>query len=148
LKAYADSSFIVALYLQQQSSPAAAAFMRQHDAALPFTPWHRLEVRNAIRLAVFHRAIDSHQGKTQLKQIETDLREETLIVHAPVDWVAVLREVEKLGAAHNESIGCRSGDLFHIAEAVAWKADHFLTFDERQKKMAKVAGLKVVMSDE
>jgi predicted nucleic acid-binding protein len=143
LKAYADSSFIVALYLQQQNSSAAAAFMQQHDAALPFTPWHRLEVRNAIRLAVFHRAIDSHQGKTQLKQIEADLRDETLIVHAPIDWVTVLREAEKLGAAHNESIGCRSGDLFHIAAAVEWGADHFLTFDERQKKMAKAVGLTV-----
>lgn len=117
--------------------------MRQHDTPLPFTPWHRLEVRNAIRLAVFHRAIDSHQSKMQLKQIESDLRDETLIAHAPIDWVTVLREAEKLGAAHNESIGCRSGDLFHIAAAVEWGADYFLTFDERQKKMAKAVGLTV-----
>lgn len=143
MKAYADSSFIVALYLQQQSSTMVAAFMQQHDAPLPFTPWHRLEVRNAIRLAVFHRAIDSHQAKTQLKQIEADLRDESLIVHTPIDWVTVLREVEKLGAAHNESIGCRSGDLFHIAAAAEWGADYFLTFDERQKKMAKAVGLTV-----
>jgi predicted nucleic acid-binding protein len=143
LKAYADSSFIVALYLQQQSSPVAAAFMQQHDAALPFTPWHRLEVRNAIRLAMFHRVIDSHQSKTQLKQMDADLREETLIVHAPIDWVAILREAEKSGAAHNESIGCRSADLFHIAAAMEWGADYFLTFDERQKKMAKAVGLTV-----
>lgn len=116
--------------------------MQQQGAPLPFTPWHRLEVRNAIRLAVFHRAIDLHQGKTQLKQIEADLRDEALIVHAPIDWVTVLREAEKLGAAHNESIGCRSGDLFHIAAAGEWGADYFLTFDERQKKMAKAAGMK------
>jgi predicted nucleic acid-binding protein len=143
LKAYADSSFIVALYLQQQSSLVAAAFMQQHDTALPFTPWHRLEVRNAIRLAVFHRMIDSHQSKIQLKQVDADLREETLIVHAPIDWVTVLREAEKVGAAHNESIGCRSADLFHVAAAMEWGADHFLTFDERQKKMAKAVGLAV-----
>jgi predicted nucleic acid-binding protein len=143
LKTYADSSFIVALYLPQSSSVAAAAFMRQQGAARPFTPWHRLEVRNAIRLAVFHRAIDGRQGKTQLKQIEADLRAETLIVHAPIDWVTVLRAAEKLGAAHNESIGCRNADLFHIAAAVEWGADHFLTFDERQKKMARAAGLTV-----
>jgi predicted nucleic acid-binding protein len=143
LKAYADSSFIVALYLQQQSSAAAAAFMRLHGTALPFTPWHRLEVRNAIRLAAFHRLIDSRQGKTQLKQMETDLHDETLIVHAPVDWVTVLRAAEKLGAAHNESVGCRSADMFHVAAAVEWGADHFLTFDERQKKMARAASLTV-----
>lgn len=143
MKAYADSGFIVALYLQQQSSLVAAAFMHQHDAALPFTPWHRLEVRNAIRLAVFQRMIDSHQSKIQLKQVDADLRDETLIVLAPIDWVTVLREAEKVGAAHNESIGCRSADLFHVAAAVEWGADHFLTFDERQKKMAKAVGLAV-----
>lgn len=117
--------------------------MRQYGAALPFTPWHRLEARNAIRLAVFHRLIDSRQGKLQLKQMETDLREETLIVHAPVDWVTVLHEAEMLGAARNESIGCRSGDLFHVAAATEWGADFFLTFDERQRKLAKAAGLAV-----
>jgi predicted nucleic acid-binding protein len=137
---------MVALYLQQQSSLVAATFMQQHGSALPFTPWHRLEVRNAIRLAVFHGAIYPPQGKAQLKQIDADLREETLIVHVPIDWVTVLREAEKLGAAHNESMGCRSGDLFHIAAAVEWGADRFLTFDERQKKMAKAAGLVVRVS--
>lgn len=143
MKAYADSSFIVALYLQQQSSPIAAAFMQQQGVPLPFNPWHRLEVRNAIRLAVFHRVIDSHQGKTQLKQVDADLRKETLIAHVAIDWVSALREAEKLGATHNESIGCRSADLFHIAAAIEWGADHFLTFDERQKKMAKAVGLAV-----
>ena len=141
MKAYADSSFIVALYLQQQSSRLAAAFMRQHGEPLPFTPWHRLEARNAIRLAVFHRAIDFHQCKTQLRQLEADLRDESLIIHTPIDWLAVLRQAEKLGAAYNESIGCRSANLFHIAAAIELKAGCFLTLDERQKKMAKAAGL-------
>jgi predicted nucleic acid-binding protein len=143
LKAYADSSFIVALYLQQQSSIVAAAFMQRHGEPLPFTPWHRLEVRNAIRLAVFHKLIDSPQSKTQLKQMDTDLQDETLLVHTPVDWVAVLREAEKQGATQAEAIGCRSGDLFHIAAAVELGSDLFLTFDERQKKTAKAAGLAV-----
>ena len=143
MKAYADSSFIVALYLQQQSSSAAAKFMVQQDTALPFTPWHRLEVRNAIRLAVFHRTIGSPEAKLQLRQMELDLRQETLIVHSPVDWVNVLREAEKLGAMHNASVGCRSSDLFHVAAATEWGADLFLTLDERQKKMARAAGLSV-----
>ena len=143
MKAYADSSFIVALYLQQQSSAVAAAFMQRHGEPLPFTPWHRLEARNAIRLAVFHKLIDSTQSKTQLKQMEVDLHDETLLVHTPVDWVAMLREAEKLGAAHAEDFGCRSGDLVHVAAAAELGFDLFLTFDERQRKMAKAAGLSV-----
>ena len=121
----------------------AAAFVRKHGAALPFNPWHRLEVRNAIRLAAFHGTIDARHARTQLRQIERDLRDETLIVHTPVDWTTVLREAEKLGAAHNETIGCRSADLFHIAAALEAGADHFLTFDQRQKRMAEAAGLVV-----
>jgi predicted nucleic acid-binding protein len=143
LKAYADASFIVALYLQQQSSIAATAFMQRHGEPLPFTPWHRLEVRNAIRLAVFHKLIDLPQSKTQLKQMDADLHDETLLVHTPVDWVSALREAEKLGAAHAEDFGCRSGDLFHVAAAVELGFDLFLTFDDRQKKLAKAAGLSV-----
>ena len=143
MKAYADSSFIVALYLQQQNSTAAAAFMQHYGESLPFTPWHRLEVRNAIRLSVFHKLIDLPQSKTQLKQMDVDLHDESLLVHTPVDWVAVLREAEKLGAAHAEDFGCRSGDLFHVAAALELGFSHFLTFDKRQKKMAKAAGLSL-----
>ena len=143
MNVYADSSFIVALYLQQQASAAAAAFMQRHGEPLPFTPWHRMEVRNAIRLAVFHKLIDSTQSRAQLKQMEVDLRDETLLVHAVVDWVAALREAEKLGAAHVEGLGCRSADLFHVAAAVEFGADLFLSFDERQRKMAKAAGFTV-----
>jgi len=143
VKAYADSSFIVALYLQQQSSPKAIAFMERYGQALPFTPWHRLEVRNAIRLAVWHKLIDAQQAKTQLKQLDTDLKEETLLVHTPIDWTDVLREAEKLGTAHSHAIGCRSADLFHVAACRELGCDTLLTFDDKQAAMAKAAGLTV-----
>ena len=44
LKAYADSSFIVALYLQQQSSGIAISFMQRYGQRPPFTSWHRFAV--------------------------------------------------------------------------------------------------------
>jgi hypothetical protein len=143
LKAYGDSSFVVALYLQQQSSPKAIAFMERYGRSLPFTPWHRLEVRNAIRLAVWQKAVDSSQAKTQLKQLDTDLKEETLLAHTPIDWADVLREAERLGASYSETIGCRSADLFHVAAAKDAGCDTFLTFDDKQTALAKAGGLTV-----
>ncbi len=143
MKAYADSSFIVALYLQQQSSARAIALLERYGQALPFTPWHRLEVRNAIRLAVFQKVIDGAQARTQLKQLDADLKEEALLAHTPIDWTDVLREAEKLGAAHNETTGCRSADLFHVATATENGCDTFFTLDDRQTAMAKAAGLAV-----
>jgi hypothetical protein len=117
--------------------------MRQHGQPLPFTPWHRLEVRNALRLAVFNKAITSQQVKIQSKQLEEDLREQMLLTHTPVDWISVLRRAENLGARHNESIGCRSGDLFHIAATMEMDTELFLTFNYRQGKLAKETGLTV-----
>ena len=75
--------------------------------------------------------------------MEADLRDEVLLVHTPVDWVAVLREAEKLGEAHAEDFGCRSSDLFHVAAALEFGFEFFLTFDERQRKVAKAADLSV-----
>jgi predicted nucleic acid-binding protein len=143
LKAYADSSFIVALYLPQPSSPKTIEFMERYGQALSFTPWHRLEVRNAVRLAVWLKAIDASQAKTQLKQIDTDLKEEILLIHTPIDWTNVLRKAEELGAAHNLAIGCRSADLFHVAACLELDCDTFLTFDDKQTAMAKATGLTV-----
>jgi predicted nucleic acid-binding protein len=143
LRIYADSSLIVALYVQQQSSPKAIALMQRYGQPLPFTPWHRLEVRNAIRLAVCQNVIDSPQAKTQLKQIDADLREEALLVHQPIDWTDVLRKAEQLGANHNETIGCRSADLFHTATALHLGCEQFLTFDLKQTILAQAVGLAV-----
>ncbi len=87
--------------------------------------------------------IGTHQAKAQLKQMDLDLKEETLVKHQAIDWTAVLREAEKLGAAHNLAIGCRSADLFHVAAALEIGCELFLTFDQRQASMARAAGLKV-----
>ena len=51
----------------------------------------------------------------------------------------MLREAEKLGAAHNETIGCRSADLFHIAAGRQTGCDSFLTFDTFNGKQAAKA---------
>ena len=143
MKAYADSSFIVALYLQQQSSSKAVAWLERYGRALPFTPWHRLEVRNALRLAVYYKAIDALQCRTQLRQIETDLKDQTLLAHLAIDWTDVLRAAEKMGAAHTQTIGSRSADLFHVAAARQTGCDCFLTFDEKRSMMATAARLSV-----
>jgi predicted nucleic acid-binding protein len=140
---YADSSFIVALYLQQQRSPKAIDLLQRYGRPLPFTPWHRLEVRNAIRLAIWQTVIDSAVGKKQLRQLETDIKEEAVLVHEPIEWTNVLRDAEKLGSAHNEKIGCRSADLFHIAVAREIGCDTLWTFDTKQTAMAEAAGLTV-----
>ena len=52
-----------------------------------------------------------------------------------------MQEAERLGATHNEIIRCRSADLFHAAAAMQLGCEQFVTFDEKQRTIAMVAGL-------
>jgi predicted nucleic acid-binding protein len=142
LKTYADTSFLVRLYLTQSDSPKALALMRDFRDALPFTQVHRHELRNAIRLAVFRNEIDAERRKLAFQDIESDL-EDGILVHAPIPWTDAFRDAEKLGAAHTEDMGVRAIDLLHAGIALRFGAKEFLTFDIRQGALATAAGLKV-----
>ena len=144
MRAYADTSFIVALYLPEPDrTPRAAACMERHREALPFTPHHRLEVRNAVRLLVWSRRISTADRTRVFHEIEKDLDAEVFLLHSALHYTDAYRRAEKIGAAHNEKVGCRSADLFHVASAVELGLKEFLTFDDKQRQIARAAGLKV-----
>jgi predicted nucleic acid-binding protein len=109
---------------------------------LQFTPFHRLELRSALRGRVFRKSMTLSELKVVLNRHEADFLDGVLR-HIPLDWNDALREAERLGAAHLTQTGARSGDLLHVASAVVLGAREFLTFDERQANLARRAGLKV-----
>ena len=145
VRAYADSSFTVSLYLPEPHRTARAiSYMDTQREALPFSPQHRLEVRNAIRLLVWSGRISVADRTRAFSELENDLDEELFLVHVPLNYTETYRRAEKLGAAHNENIGCRSADLFHVAAALHLNFKHFLTFDAKQAQMARNAGLDTI----
>ncbi len=74
MEAYADSSFLVSLYGEDANSPAAQRWMSRRAEVLPFNPLHRLEVRNAIRLAVRRGELDPADRRAALAPLDADLR--------------------------------------------------------------------------
>jgi hypothetical protein len=50
-------------------------------------------------------------------------------------------EARRLSATWSATLGTRSLDILQVASALVLKAETFLTFDARQKKLAKAAGL-------
>jgi predicted nucleic acid-binding protein len=140
--AYADTSFLVALYAVQTESPRALAYMQKQTTALPFAPFQRLELRNAIRLGVFQKQMSSDQARQALREIESDLSE-GILSHTPLAWTDVLQKAEELSAAHSETMGTRSLDILHVACALQNKASTFLTFDDRQRGLVEKSGLKI-----
>jgi len=141
LKVYADSSFLVSLYLNDVHSEKANAWMRRHSEPLPFTPLHRHELRNAIRLAVWRKMLDDIARRNAFRALDADLKQH-ILVHQPVAWADAFRETERIGGVVTGQTGIRAADLLHLGIAATLDAGEFLTFDATQRKAAVALGLK------
>ena len=140
--AYPDSSFLVSLVCRDINSGGASSYMERAAQALFFTPLHRIEARNALRNAVGRRDISAPEQRAAFRQIDEDLRD-GLLIHTPVNWTDIFRRADELSEKHAATEGQRTIDLLHVAIALESGAKTFLSFDIRQRKLAKAAGLKV-----
>lgn len=140
--AYPDSSFLVSLHRADANHAKANSYMAKAALALTFTPLHRIEVRNALRNATASGEMTAADCRLAFRQIEDDLRD-GLLVHTAVGWTDVFRRADKLSEKHAATEGQRTIDLLHVALALESGAKTFLSFDARQRKLAKGAGLKV-----
>jgi predicted nucleic acid-binding protein len=142
LKYYADTSFILSLYIQQDNSKIAVGFLLHHKISLLFTSLNRHELRNAVRLCVFRRQITGKEAVSVLTLLEEDLKA-GVFLSANVPWSLAFNIAEELSEKHTESMGIRGMDILHVAVARSLDVAEFLTFDIRQKALAEKAGLKV-----
>jgi predicted nucleic acid-binding protein len=139
---YPDTSFLFSLYVKERTTPLAQEYAEKLLDALTFTPFHRLELRTALRGRVFRADITLSELQLAFHRMDEDLSD-GILEHTPLTWADALREAERLGEAHLTATGARSGDLLHVASAVILGAREFVTFDQRQNKLARRAGLKV-----
>jgi predicted nucleic acid-binding protein len=117
------------------------ARMRRQALPLAFTWLHRLEFRNALRLRVFRREITPKERDASLNMLLADLAGGMLAPAAP-DLGDLTTEAERLSALHAEKLGARSLDILHVAGALVLGLGVLLTFDARQRALARAAGLK------
>jgi predicted nucleic acid-binding protein len=138
---YPDSSFLFSLVAKDKHTPRASQYMLRSATSLVFTPLHRIELRNALRNAAGRKEITHEECRTAFTLIEEDLAEKFL-VHTAVEWTNIFRRADSLDEIASET-GQRTIDLIHVAMALECEAKTFLSFDNRQRKLAKVSGLKV-----
>ncbi len=141
MSVYADSSFLVSLYVTDQHSPIS----RQRILGAPglwLTPLHGAEWAHAVAQHVFRgnfSVADANQLYRQLQQdksagiwLESGLPDKALDLCAD------------LGRRLGPKLGVRTLDTLHVACAVELKSQHFWTFDDRQARLAKAVGLKIL----
>ena len=139
---YADTSFLVSLYGRDASSEVAQRLAAALKGAFAFTSLHRHEARNALRLAIFRKDITPEECETVIAAMDEDERAGVL-VNSPVAWAEVFEQAEALSAAHTRKLGTRAMDVLHVAAAAVLGIGEFLTFDTRQKALARKSGMRV-----
>ena len=143
MKTYVDTSVLVSLYIPDANSPQADAWRQANPAAIDFTGLHRIELRNALSLAVFQQRLTSAEANAAWQDVEADLADGLL---APMldSWDKLISQAESLVEHHTPTIGSRSLDILHVASALVSGATEFCTFDARQRRLAQLAGLRVL----
>jgi predicted nucleic acid-binding protein len=142
LRVYADSSFIVSIYLWQRQTPVALAriaAIEQFGQTVFLSELSRLETVNAFHLACFRDAIHERQAAGMTAAFESNIGTGVFrLVPDPASMWAAARQLSGRNAA---TTGCRSLDILHVAIASALNVELFLTFDQRQRNLAIGAGL-------
>ena len=110
---------------------------------LPVTHHGRTEIVNAICRLAFIGQLDQEGMNEALADVAGDFASGRLL-QVDILWRAALNRAAELSRSHTPKLGTRSLDVLHVACALELKLPYFLTFDERQQKLARAAGLKTV----
>lgn len=136
---YADSSFFVSLYVPDQHTPEA----RHRVASRPslwMTPLHVAEWAHAVEQHVFRKAASRSDADSFIQLFQDDRKQRLWKEVAVPDRAFEL--CTQLAHQYAARLGTRTLDSLHVASALELKADEFWTFDQRQAKLARAAGLQ------
>jgi predicted nucleic acid-binding protein len=141
MKLYGDTSFLFSYYASDIHSSRADNWRQANPFPLFFSLFNRLELRNAVELAVFQSRLTPTEAAEIWLTVQTDLNAGILALVQP-SLSDLLQEAELLAAAHTSTIGTRSLDIMHVATARLLQVDEFVTFDQRQTVLVNRLGLR------
>ncbi len=99
---------------------------------------------NGLALALHRGFLSDVAYKAALDALDDDFEQGR---YAPADllWRAVLKRAADLSRQNTPKLGTRSLEVLHVASALELGLKRFVTFDDRQGKLAALTGLKVVV---
>jgi predicted nucleic acid-binding protein len=140
---YADSGFVVSLYLTTEGTSARArSEVKRAGRPVLLSPLSLLEIRNALNFGINRSEITSDQRDAVLAEIDTQI-EAGFFRLVDASQSSIYAKAQELSNKHTPAVATRSLDLLHLAAALLSGARTFLTFDKRQAKAATAEGLLV-----
>ena len=136
---YLDTSALLKLYIREAGSEIVQTCITSQDEPLPVWELQQAEVMNALRLKVFWGDIANEQANQLIELFEQRMRRGQYFFPA-IDRIELMEAFRTL-TRETPRIGCRTMDILHVACALQLVPDRFVTFDERQRRLASFAGL-------
>ena len=138
---YLDTSAFLKLYLKEHGSEAVQRLIAGQRHPLPVWEIQQMEMINAMRLKVFWKEISLAEAERQISLFK-DRRRRGLYYQADIDRLELLETFERLSLQTVRN-GGRTLDILHVACALVLGASQFLTFDAKQRLVARESGLEV-----
>ena len=138
---YLDSSVVSSLHYRDANTSAALALANGARQPLLISSLAEMETVNAFCLRVFRKQATLINMQKAVRDLEADIQSGVLGLHSLPD--AAFLRAKVLAQTITPSIGVRSADLLHVAAALEMGASTFYTFDTKQHKTARAAGLAV-----
>ena len=140
---YADSGFVVSLFLTSEGTSAQARKeVKRASKPILLSPLSLLEIRNALNFGINRGEISSSQRDAVLTEIDAQI-DTGFFRLVEASQSSIYAKARELSNKHTPEFATRSLDLMHLAAALLSDARNFLTFDRRQSKAAVAEGLIV-----
>jgi predicted nucleic acid-binding protein len=143
MDSYADTGFLISLYINETTTAAASSVVQTITGPLPLTSVGFLELRNALYLAVFRKQISEAIRRAAWQTIGRDMRT-GIFTTARLDSDKLHARAAELADKHSATAGTRTLDLIHVAAAILLGKKQLLSFDNRQRTVATREGLRVL----
>ena len=141
MSVYADTSFLVSLYVLDANSERAAAHMQQAKLPILLTTFGELELTNAISLRLFRHELSPSKVKAAHALIHKD-QADGVLLSKPLP-TSNFEKAMQMARRRTPQLGTRTLDILHVASALELKAEMFYTFDHNQARLARAEGLTV-----
>lgn len=138
---YLDTSALLKLYVVEEGSAATQQLIQAQSLALPVWEIQEMELTNALWLKVFRGEIKAGEAGKQL-ELFSDRRRRGLYYYPEISRSSLMDQFRRI-SRKSVKTDCRTLDVLHVACACELGAKHFVSFDDRQNRLAKGEGFQI-----
>jgi predicted nucleic acid-binding protein len=140
---YLDSSYVLSYLMEDAHSEEARNNLKTLLRSGKISELVLLEFQTMLRRKVGINGFKTGHAERIILELEDQIKEGWFEV-VKVNWDRVWQRAMGLSARNAGSLKVRSLDILHVAVAMETGHDSFWTFDERQKELAELSGLRVI----